>query len=181
MDVAVNGLWLSTIGASLYERRLPVLPTSEDHTVKLAGADGVLDFGATYAARDIGLTFEIAAGPSEYHATMANLARVFNARRGELTLEFADMPGKYYRATYAGTLALSGSTGSRLADVPLRMNDPWPVGPEQITEVRITGDPQTITVPSNSDMSAYPVITIQNVGTNTVHGLTLSNEFLVEE
>lgn len=42
-DVAVNGVWLSQYGASLHERWLPVLPETDDNTVKLAGMDGVVD------------------------------------------------------------------------------------------------------------------------------------------
>ncbi|WP_179087422.1 phage tail domain-containing protein, partial [Paenibacillus odorifer] len=109
-DVAVNGVWLSEHGAALYERNLPVLPETEDNTVKLANTDGVVDFGASYGPRTIGLTFEITSSAAEFHRTLAYLARTFNAKRGDITLEFADMPGKYYVATYAGTLAL-GATG----------------------------------------------------------------------
>ncbi|WP_342480398.1 phage tail domain-containing protein [Paenibacillus sp. FSL L8-0340] len=136
-DVNVNGIWMSTVGAALYERRLPVLPDVEDNTLKLADRDGVLDFGGTYGPRTMTLTFEITSSAEEFNATVANLARTFNARRGELALEFNDMPDKKWRCVYAGTLAL-GATGSRLIDVQLRMNDPWPTS-AQTTELREYG------------------------------------------
>ncbi|WP_379161380.1 phage tail domain-containing protein [Paenibacillus sp. sgz5001063] len=175
-DVAVNGVWLSAHGAALHERRLPVLPETDDNTVKLANTDGVVDFGASYGPRTIGLTFEITASAAEYHRTLAYLARTFNSKRGEITLEFADMPGKYYLATYAGTLTL-GATGSRLIDVNLRMNDPWPTGPEVITEFTITASPQAVTIESEADVRAQPVITMTNTGANIVHGFTITNEY----
>lgn len=178
-DVAVNGVWLSAQGAALHERRLPVLPETDENTVKLAGVDGVVDFGASYGARTIGLTFEITASALEYHRTLAYLARTFNAKRGEITLEFADMPGKYYRAVYSGNLTL-GATGSRLIDVNLRMNDPWPTGGETVTEYTITASPQTAQVDSAADVRAQPIITLVNTGGNVVHGFTITNEYELE-
>ena len=176
LDVAVNSVWLAAQGAALYERKLPVLPDTEDNTVKLAGTDGVVDFGSSYGARTLTLTFEITVGGADFHRTVAYLARTFNARRGEITLEFSDMPGKYYRAIYAGTLSL-GATGSRLIDVTLRMNDPWPTGPEVVTEFTITASPTTVNIASAADVQAQPVITMTNIGTNTVYGFTLTNEY----
>lgn len=137
-DVNVNGTWLSTVGAALYERRLPVLPETEDNTVKIAGRDGVVDFGFDYGPRTLGLTFEITSSAADYHATVAALARLFNSRRCPLSLEFADYPDKKYRCVYAGNLTL-GATGSRLIDVNLRMNDPWPTS-AQDTELHEYGD-----------------------------------------
>lgn len=179
-DVAVNGVWLSEHGAALYERNLPVLPETEDNTVKLANTDGVVDFGASYGPRTIGLTFEITSSAAEFHRTLAYLARTFNAKRGEITLEFADMPGKYYVATYAGTLAL-GATGSRLIDVTLRMNDPWPTGSEVLTEYTIDAPVQAVAIESEADVRARPVITMANTGVTTVNGFTITNEYTLED
>jgi phage-related protein len=179
-DVTVNGVSITTLGVSLFERRLPVLPEAEEHTVKIAGSDGVVDFGSTYTTRMIGLTLEINTRPEQYHATLAKVARIFNAKRGDITLEFSDMPGKYYRATYAGTLALNGSTGSRLYDVTLRMNDPWPSGKEQVTEVTITASPQTIEIASDADVPAKPIIVLTNTGANVINGFTITNEYIIE-
>ncbi|AHV98978.1 phage tail domain-containing protein [Paenibacillus sabinae] len=175
-DVAVNGVWLSTQGAALYERKLPVLPEMDDNTVKIAGTDGVIDFGGSYSARLLNLTFEITVSGADFHRTVAYLARTFNAKRGEITLEFSDMPGKYYRAIYAGTLAL-GETGSRLIDVSLRMNDPWPTGDEVVTEFMITASPTAVQIESEADVRAQPVITVTNTGWNTVNGFTVTNEY----
>ncbi|WP_068616607.1 phage tail domain-containing protein [Paenibacillus tuaregi] len=179
-DVCVNGTWISTLGASLFERRLPILPGEEENTVRLAGVDGVVDFGGSYGSRPIELTLEITAGPAEFHRTLARLARLFNANRSEMTLEFSDMPGKYYRACYAGTLALDSQIGSRLVNVSLRMNDPWPTGPERVTELTITQSPQVISVESAADVRAQPVITLTNTGASTVRRFAIKNEYLLE-
>jgi hypothetical protein len=89
------------------------------------------------------------------------------------------MPGKYYRAVYSGNLTL-GATGSRLIDVNLRMNDPWPTGSEEVTEYTITTSPQTTQIDSAADVRAQPVITMVNTGANVVHGFTITNEYELE-
>lgn len=179
-DVSVNGVLISSIGAALFERRLPILPSEEENTLKLAGTDGVLDFGSTYGTRTIDLTLEILTGPDEFHRTLAQLARMFNAKRGEITLEFTDMPGKYYRAVYNGTLALDSQIGSRLVNVSLRMNDPWPTGPEQVTEVTVNASGQVILIESAADVRAQPIITLTNTGTTTINGFSITNEYTIE-
>lgn len=175
-DVKVNNVWLSSIGAALLERRLPVLPESDEYTLKLADTDGLLDFGSTYGARTIDLTLMITTSAAQFHVTVAKLAQMFNAKRGELTLEFADMPGKYYRAVYNGTLAL-GAVGTREINVALKMNDPWPTGAEKVTEVEITKSPETITVDSAADVNAQPIITLTNTGTTTIRSFRITNEY----
>lgn len=171
-DVNVNGIWLSTVGAALYERRLPVLPETEDNTLKLANRDGVLDFGFTYGPRTLTLTFEITSSAAEFNGTVAQLAHIFNARRGVLALEFADMPDKKWRCVYAGTLQL-GATGSRLIDVQLRMNDPW-YESTQSTELHEYGEGLTFgegyfyTDHSVEISASGQVLTINNAGYNEV-------------
>jgi phage-related protein len=179
-DVRVNAVSVRSIGVALFERRLPILPSERGNTLELAGRDGSLDFGGGYGARSLGLTFEIVAAPADYHGTLARLARMFHARRGELTLEFSDMPGKYYRAVYAGTLSLNAQTGSRLVDVELRMNDPWPSSGEVVTEFTITADPQSVIITSAADVPAEPLITLTNTGSNVIRGFTITNEYPID-
>lgn len=176
-DVSVNGVWLSEIGASLFERRLPVLPESEDNTLKLAGRDGVIDFGGSYGTRPIGLTLGINASPAEFHRVLGQLARLFNAKRGELTLAFTDLPDRTYKAVYSGTLALVDPVGSRLIDVPLKMNDPFPQSDERIEELTITRSGQAVSVHSDSDVGASPVLVLTNTGTNTIRNFRITNEY----
>lgn len=162
---------MSTLGAALFERRLPVLPETDDNTLKLAGRDGVVDFGGSYGPRTVGLTFEITVGGAEFNAAVATLARTFG-RRGEIALEFSDMPDKKFRCVYAGTLAL-GETGSRLIDVALRMNDPWPQS-AQTTELHEYGDGLSFgegyfyTDHSVAVTASGQTFTINNAGSNDV-------------
>lgn len=176
-DVRVNGTWLSSVGAALYERRLPILPEVEENTLKIAGTDGELDFGSTYAPRLIELTLYITTPPSEFHMTLARLARIFNGSRREITVEFSDIPGRIYRAVNNGTLALDGQVGSRMVVVSLKANDPWPESNEKVTEVTITRSPETINVESTGDVRAQPVLVLTNTGTNTIRSFRITNEY----
>lgn len=176
-DVRVNGTWLSAVGAALYERRLPILPEVEENVLKIAGVDGELDFGSTYAPRLIELTLYITSPPAEFHATLARLARIFNGSRREITVEFSDIPGRSYRAVNNGTLALDGQVGSRMVIVSLKANDPWPESSEKVTEVVITRSPETISVESSGDVRAKPVLVLTNTGTSTIRSFRITNEY----
>lgn len=180
-DVCVNGTWLSTVGAALFERRLPILPEVNESTMKIAGQDGELSFGSTYNPRRIELTLEITASPSDFHTTLARLARVFNGNRREVTIQFSDLPNRIYRAVNNGTLALDGQVGSRLVNVSLKANDPWPESSERVSEVTVSSKPQVINVESTGDVRAQPIITMTNLGSNTIRGFLLSNEYTIQE
>ena len=178
-DVRVNGTWLSTIGAALYERRLPVLPESSEDTLKIAGQDGELSFGMTYNPRRIEMTLAITSSAAQYHVTLAKLARLFKTNSREITVEFSDLPNRIYRCVYNGTLSPDGQVGSRLINVSLKANDPWPESTEKVTEVNIVRSPQVVEIKSEGDVSAYPVITLTNIGTTTVNKFKLTNEYTI--
>lgn len=119
----INEVDIAEIGFALTERSLPVLPETEDNTVKLAGNDGVIDFGSTFGPRVINVTLYCFA--DDYHAALAQLAGMMSVHGPQIYVEFADIPGKRYPVVYSGTLSVQG-TGSRTIDLPLKMNDPWP-------------------------------------------------------
>ncbi|OKP91841.1 hypothetical protein A3844_01635 [Paenibacillus helianthi] len=177
-DVSVNGTWLSTLDIMLVSREIPALPETEENIVKIAGRDGVRNFGSTYAARPIGLGLFIMG--DDYDGTVALLANVFNVRRGPLIIIFDDRPDKRYIAEYRGSMSFDTSTGNRLINVPLKMDDPW-VESVQDTELReygqglsygegyfyisdsyfdITSSGQNVTINNEGSDIAYPLIRI---------------------
>lgn len=119
----INEVDIETLGFALTERSLPVLPETEDNTVKLAANDGVLDFGSTFGPRVINVTLYCFA--DDYHGALAQLAGMMSVHGPQIYVEFADLPGKRYPVVYSGTLSAQ-RTGSRTIDLPLKMNDPWP-------------------------------------------------------
>lgn len=118
----INEVDIESIGFSLSERSLPVLPPTEDNTIKLAGNDGLLDFGTTYTARPINVTLYCFA--TDYHEALARLAALLNVRSTQIYVEFADLVNRRYPVVYNGTLDVQ-ATGSRTINLPLKMNDPW--------------------------------------------------------
>jgi len=178
-DVSVNGVWLSTIGVSLDERRLPVLPSVETNIVKMAGTDGDIDFGGTYGGRTMELTFFITSTAAEFHRTLTKLARIFNGDRRELSITFADIPERTYRVVNHGTLALDGQVGSRLVTVSLKANDPWPESEDSVTEVNLITSGAMIKVESDGDVVTYPVMTLENIGNQTIKGIQFTNEYVI--
>lgn len=175
VDVSVNGQWLSEIGAQLVSRDMPMLPETEENTVKLAGRDGQLNFGGTYAARVITLGLFVMG--DDYDAAMTRMASIFNIRRGTLVLVFSDRPGRRYLAEYRGSISFDSSTGNRIVNIPLKMDDPFPESDERVSETTITTSPGTVTVTSDGAELAKPVIVLTNTGSNTIHGFSFTNEY----
>lgn len=205
-DVSVNGVWLSTLDIQLVSRDLPPLPDTEENTTKIAGRDGVRSFGSTYAARPLGLGLFIMG--DDYDSAVARLASVFHVRRGPLEIIFDDRPDKRYLAEYRGSISFDTSTGNRLINVPLKMDDPW-VDSVQDTEQReygeglsfgegyfyisdssfpITASGQSLTVNNIGTKTAYPLLRITGAFTNlsitdsretfTFSGSTSANDVL---
>ncbi|NUU74184.1 distal tail protein Dit [Paenibacillus xylanilyticus] len=180
-DVKVNGLWVSTIGATLVGRTLPTLPEAEENTVKLAGSDGEEDFGSTYATRPLELSFYVMGDASEYHEIMNRLANIFHAKRGELELIFSDRLDRRYMAKYRGTTGYDPSSVNHQVDIPLKMYNPFPESSEEfVFEPIITKSPQIVTVKSGGDIPANPVIVLTNQGTNVIRNFRIANEYLIE-
>ncbi|MDT3426063.1 phage-related protein [Paenibacillus forsythiae] len=183
-DVSVNGQWLSEIGVQLVSREIPALPEAEENAVKLAGRDGQLNFGSTYAARTLSLGLFIMG--DDYDGVVGKLAGIFNVRRSPLIILFSDRPGKRYVAEYRGSISFDTSTGNRLINVPLKMDDPFPES-QHSTELReygegleydqgyfyisdsyfeITASGQTATVNNEGSDVAYPLIRITGAFTD---------------
>ncbi|WP_410770970.1 phage tail domain-containing protein [Fontibacillus sp. BL9] len=177
-DVSVNGEWISEItGAVLVSRSIPGLPETKDNTVEVAERDGEIDFGSTYGARPVGLGFFIV---GDYDSTVSLLMRKFNIRRGVLDIVFSDRPKKHYFAQYRGSMSWDESTGNRVIDIPLKMYDPFPESDERIEELEITRSPQVVSVQSLGDERASPIIVLTNVGSTTLNGFTIKNEYKTE-
>ena len=162
----INEVDVESIGFSLIERSLPVLPPTEDNTVKLAGVDGLLDFGTTYTARPLNVTLYCFA--QDYHGALAQLAALLNVRNERIYVEFADLPYKRYPVVYNGTLDV-GATGSRTVNLPMKMNDPWP---QSLRDTRVNEYGQGLEYGQGylySDYAQYFTaagsITIRNEGT----------------
>ncbi|OMD03485.1 phage tail domain-containing protein [Paenibacillus sp. FSL R5-0636] len=183
-DVSVNGVWLSSLDIMLVSRDIPPLPETEENTIKLAGRDGVKNFGSTYAARPIGLGLFIMG--DDYYGAVAMLASVFDVKNGPSIVIFDDIPEKRFVAEYRGSMAFDTSTGNRKIDIPMKMDDPW-IESIQDTELReygeglsygegffyisdssfpITASGQTFTVNNLGSTEAYPLIRISGTFTN---------------
>ncbi|MFF2016217.1 phage tail domain-containing protein [Paenibacillus sp. NPDC058177] len=174
-DVSVNGVWLSTLNIQLVSRDIPPLPETEENTVKIAGRDGVKSFGSTYSARPISLGLFVMG--DDYDGTVAKLASVFSIRRGPLIIVFDDRPGKRYIAEYRGSMSFDTSTGNRLINVPLKMDDPWPES-QQDTELREYGQGLSfgegyfyISDSSFSITTSGQMVTLDNIGSERTYPL----------
>ncbi|QDH23452.1 distal tail protein Dit [Saccharibacillus brassicae] len=182
IDATANGVSFRSIGLGLIKHNIPVLPPTRDYNVQLAGRDGEIDFGSDYGPRVINLECVVMAEDTtlDYHRRVAQVAALFNAKRGDIAFTFDDLPDRTYHGRYAGTMDIEKLLFDGMVTIPVKMHDPFPRAPERIKELTITESPRTIPVESDSDVGAQPVIVLTNIGTNTIRGLTFKNEYIRE-
>lgn len=181
IDATVNGTSFRSIGLGLIKHNIPVLPPTNDYSIELAGRDGEIDFGSTYGPRVINLECVVMADDPtlDYHRRVAQVAALFNTKRGDIPFTFEDLPNRIYYGRYAGTMEIEKLLFDGMVTIPIKMSNPFPVSDEKITELTITNSPQVVSVQSAGDERASPVITITNIGSTTIRRFKISNEYQI--
>ncbi|PWW06338.1 phage-related protein [Paenibacillus cellulosilyticus] len=132
IDGRIEGSGLSVtfseLGLGIKRRDIPVLPETRDYSVAIAGVDGEVDFGSEYGPRIISHECVVMANDStlDYHAKLARIAQVFNAKRGDLIVTYSDLPKRRYRMRYAGTMPIEKLIFDGNITIPMKMHDPFP-------------------------------------------------------
>lgn len=183
IEAWMDGVSFSSLGIGIKRRDIPVLPDTRDYTVQIAGRDGEVDFGSEYQSRIVNHECVLMANDPtmDYQAKARELARVFDARRGERSITYSDLPGKRYRMRYAGTLPLEKIIFDGMFSLPMKMYDPFPESAiESITEFVIDNEPHTVVIQSDGDLNASPIFVLKNTGSQAVNSFTLQNEYKLE-
>ncbi|MGG6309783.1 distal tail protein Dit [Paenibacillus macerans] len=180
IEATADGVSFKTIGLGLKKHNIPPLPETRDNGVEIAERDGELDFGSTYGPRTFDLECVIMADDPtiDYQNRVAQVAALFNVRKGDITFTFGDRPGKKYIGRYAGTMNIEKLIFDGNVTIPIKMgSNPFPLSDERITELTITQSPQVISVQSAGDERSSPVIVLTNIGPTTLQSFKISNEY----
>ncbi|WP_135552114.1 phage tail domain-containing protein [Paenibacillus cymbidii] len=182
IQATVNGVSFASLGLAVQKHDIPVLPPTRDYNAEISGMDGEVDFGSDYGPRTISLECLLMADDAtmDYQDKVAALAKMFNAKRGDLVYTFSDLPGKRYKARYAGTMPIEKVIFDGRVTIPLKMHDPYPEGDEHIVETTIASTPAVVEVESIGTVETPPVIVLTNTGVTTITGFTLKIEYPVE-
>ncbi|MCL6605635.1 MAG: phage tail family protein [Paenibacillus sp.] len=175
-----DGVSFSSIGLGLKSHNIPVLPPTKDNTLELADRDGALDFGSTYGPRTFNLECIVMADDStiDYHKRVAQVAALFNIRKGDIVFTFSDRPGKRYIGRYAGTMDIQKLIFDGEVTIPIKMSEnPFPESDERVFETTITQSPELVSIESDGDERATPLIVLTNTGLNIIHSFTIYNEY----
>lgn len=183
IDATADGKSFRSIGLGLKKHNIPVLPPTRDYSVEIAGRDGEFDFGSTYGPRVINLECVIMADDAtiDYHRRVAQVAALFNSKKGDIVLTFEDLPGRRYIGRYAGTMDIEKIIFDGELTIPFKMgHNPFPVSEEHLKETVITTSPQTVSIISSGDEKASPIIVLTNQGTNVIRKFRIANEYQME-
>lgn len=184
IEATADGRPFRSIGLGLVKHNIPPLPSTRDNSIELAERDGELDFGSVYGTREFDLECVLMAdNPTiDYQRRVAQVAALFNIKKGDIEFTFADRPSKKYIGRYAGTISIDKLIFDGNITIPIKMGEnPFPVSDERITEVVITQSPQVVSVQSIGDERASPVIVLTNIGTTTLQSFKIKNEYKVED
>jgi hypothetical protein len=179
----VNGVDTATFDFELVDLFIPPLPTLEDYNSKLSGKDGEIDLGSVFGPRVIQAVFFVTDyTPFNYQQKIAAATAMFNPKKGDQAFTFEEFPGKRYMARAAATIPFNKGNEVRTFSIPLKMHMPYPEAvSESIRELTLSSSPEDIIIQVGGNVVTPLIITIQNVGTNTVSGFRIQNEYLVEE
>lgn len=179
IDATANGVSFKSLGLGLKTHNIPVLPPTKDNTIEIAGRDGELDFGSTYGARTFDLECVLMANDTtiDYHKRVAQLAALFNVKKGDIVFTFEDLPDRKYLGRYAGTMPIEKLLFDGNLTIPIKMNNPFPTSDERVLETTVTQSPQIMTVESEGNERASPIITITNTGMTTIRSFKITNEY----
>jgi phage-related protein len=183
IEAWIDGVSWSSLGIGIIKRDITPLPDTRDYSVKIAGLDGEVDFGSEYGPRIVPHECILMADDptTDYQAKARQIARAFDAKRGERIVTYSDLPGKRYRMRYAGTLLLEKIIFDGKFTLPMKMFDPFPESTvEQILETTITISPYSMIAQSDGDINASPIFVLTNIGSETLASFKIQNEYQIE-
>ncbi|GAS82387.1 distal tail protein Dit [Paenibacillus amylolyticus] len=183
INATADGKSFREIGLGLKKHNIPVLPPTRDYSLEIAGRDGEIDFGSTYGPRVINLECIVMADDTtlDYHRRVAQVAALFNVKKGDIVLTFDDLPGRRYIGRYAGTMDIEKIIFDGELTIPIKMGtSPFPESEERLKETIITNSPQTISITSSGDEKSSPIIVLTNQGTNVIRKFRIANEYQIE-
>lgn len=158
----------------------PMLPTTRDRFIEVAGRHGRINFESDLASREIVLDLVAidASTPEELQALARTFAAVLLDQDGhpeDVSLVFTKESDKTYTVRYSGNLALQRLIGGSLGffSLPLIAADPYAYGDEDTDADTMTEGYQEMEVQNAGDYRTPPVITITNDGESNVEGFTL--------
>lgn len=147
----------SSLGLGLKRRDIPVLPETREYNQTIAGMDGEIDFGVEYGSRVIEHECVLMADnpTTDYHAKLARIAQIFNARNGEVILTYSDIPDRRYIARYAGTMNIEKIIFDGNLSIPMKMHNPYP---ESLRDTVLREYGQGLEYGQGYEYSAYSIL-----------------------
>lgn len=178
----------------LEETKDPLLPSTRDMNVEIAGKHGQYDFGADLTERVFSFSCAFVADGTNYDtpsaAGLQQLVRALarhltdaNGRPRTLELRRAFEPDKFYLVRYAGSASLERLIYNSIGmfELELVAFDPFAYSvQEHLTERTITATPTTLLTQSDGNIRSEAVIVLTNNGLNTLSKFRITNEYQLE-
>lgn len=168
-----RGRHSSEFGVNLLRHTInsPDLREEED---EVAGLPGTLDYGTEWGKREIEMVIDISPTDEPLKLRQSKILNWLKPTLSAGVLVFDELPSRFYFAKFTKKLGVEqfGTYGE--FEFSFKCSDPFIYGPEQIKEHTITQSPESIMVLSGGTEVTYPVVRLQNAGSNTITGFTIT-------
>lgn len=173
MGFLYRGRHSSEFGVNLLSYKVNA-PELREYEEELPGIPGSLDYGTEWSKRSIDLRIDITPTAEAFKVQQSKILNWFKPTLTAGLLVFDELPDRFYYAKFTGKLGTEQFGTYGTFEFAMKCTDPFIHGPDQILEHSITNSPETITIISAGTEPAYPIIRLQNVGSNIINGFTLT-------
>jgi predicted phage tail component-like protein len=168
-----RGKHCSELGVQLLTHTIQS-PEVREYEDEVDGLPGVIDYGSEWGKRAVDLKIDIQPTADSFKLQQSRILNWLKPTLPAGLLVFDELPDRFFYAKFTGKLGTEQFGTYGTFEFSMKCTDPFIYGPEQILEQTITSSPESIFVASAGTEPTYPVIRLQNAGSNTINGFTMT-------
>jgi predicted phage tail component-like protein len=156
-------------------------PDTREYEDEADGRPGAYDYGSEWGKREIVLKVDISPSDEPVKRRQSSLINWLRPTLPAGILVFDEIPDRFYFAKLTGRLSMEQFGRYGTFEWTMKCTDPFAYGPERIFENTFQVSPYAVSILSEGTESTPPLIELTNVGSTTVNGFRIVNEYPVEE
>lgn len=166
----------------LKDSRLDLLPSVKSITEEIPGKHGDIFLDSKLRPRILELKVAVSEEFSfeERESKKKKIANYLDPTKGTKVLVFADDQEKQYFVKYSGTIDMTQYPSWLEFMVTFKCSDPYIYSELKEEEKYSEELPVAINLASNGSLNTFPVVILENEGTNTINGFAIRQYLEIE-
>lgn len=159
----------------LRDSRVDLFPRIKERVEEIPGRHGEISFGSKLEPRllELHVVVEEEFDFLQREKKKREIAGHLNPTMGTKVLVFADDPDKQYFVKYAGMIDLNQYANWFEFTIPFKCSDPYIYSSAKEKNGYFEDLPTEISLVSDGNLNAWPIITLENEGVNTIDGFVI--------